>query len=85
MTAPSVYPKPVGWICVRPSADWLVQYTVDNLAEFFREIILSKLVTFQSPSIGWHRSRSHNAVIRVYDDAGNVIQTHEHTDEFKAW
>ena len=24
------------------------------------------------------RSRSHHAVICVYDDAGNVIQTHEH-------
>ena len=23
------------------------------------------------------RSRSHDAVIRVFDDAGNVIQTHE--------
>jgi hypothetical protein len=23
-------------------------------------------------------SRSHDAVIRVYDDAGNVIETHEH-------
>jgi hypothetical protein len=23
-------------------------------------------------------SRSHNAVIRVYDEAGNVIETHEH-------
>jgi hypothetical protein len=29
-----------------------------------------------------HRSRSHDAVIRVYDDAGNVIQTHEHKGEF---
>jgi hypothetical protein len=28
-------------------------------------------------------SRSHNAVIRVYDGAGNVIQTHEHAGEFK--
>jgi hypothetical protein len=27
--------------------------------------------------------RSHDAVIRVYDDAGNVIETHEHTGEFK--
>ena len=26
-----------------------------------------------------HRSRSHNAVIRVYDDAGNVIEMHEHS------
>jgi hypothetical protein len=30
-----------------------------------------------------HRSRSHRAVIRVYDDAGNVIETHEHAGEFK--
>ena len=30
-------------------------------------------------------SRSHDAVIRVYDDAGNVIETHEHTGDFKQW
>jgi hypothetical protein len=30
-------------------------------------------------------SRSHDAVIRVYDDAGNVIETHEHAGDFKAW
>jgi len=29
------------------------------------------------------RSRSHDAVIRVYDDAGNVIETHQHKGEFK--
>jgi len=28
-------------------------------------------------------SRSHGAVIRVYDDAGNVIETHEHKGDFK--
>ncbi len=28
-------------------------------------------------------SRSHDAVISVYDDAGNVIQTHEHAGDFK--
>ena len=32
-----------------------------------------------------HRSRSHHAVIHVYDDAGNVIQTHEHMGDFKDW
>jgi hypothetical protein len=32
-----------------------------------------------------HRSRSDRAVIRVYDDAGNVIATHEHKGEFKEW
>jgi hypothetical protein len=30
-------------------------------------------------------SRSHDAVIRVYDDADNVSETHEHTGEFKEW
>jgi hypothetical protein len=30
-----------------------------------------------------HRSRSHDAVICVYDDAGNVIETHEHKGEFQ--
>jgi hypothetical protein len=29
------------------------------------------------------RSRSYDAVIRVYDDAGNVIETHEHKGDFK--
>jgi hypothetical protein len=28
-------------------------------------------------------SRSHDAVIRVYDEAGNVIATHEHKGDFK--
>jgi hypothetical protein len=30
-------------------------------------------------------SRSEDAVIRVYDDAGNVIETHEHKGDFKEW
>jgi hypothetical protein len=40
-----------------------------------------------STAIGYAKffSRSHDAVIRVYDDAGNVIQTHEHAGEFKDW
>jgi hypothetical protein len=30
-------------------------------------------------------SRSHYAVIRVFDEAGNVIETHEHQGDFKEW
>jgi hypothetical protein len=30
------------------------------------------------------RSRSHRAVIHVYDEAGNVIETHEHAGESKS-
>jgi hypothetical protein len=28
-------------------------------------------------------SRSHNAVIRVFDQSGTVIETHEHAGDFK--
>jgi hypothetical protein len=40
-----------------------------------------------SNAIGYakHRSRSNNAVIRVYDEAGNVIEMHEHAGDFKEW
>jgi hypothetical protein len=31
------------------------------------------------------RSRSHDAVIRVYNEADNVIETREHTGDFKEW
>jgi hypothetical protein len=30
-------------------------------------------------------SRSHDAVIRVYDDAGNMFETHEQAGDFKDW
>jgi hypothetical protein len=30
-------------------------------------------------------TRSHAAMIRVYDEAGNVIETHEHAGDFKEW
>jgi hypothetical protein len=38
-----------------------------------------------SNAIGYaqHYSRSHDAVIRVYDAAGNVIATHRHKGDFK--
>ena len=38
-----------------------------------------------SPSVDYAQfySRSHDPVIRVYDDAGNVIETHDHKGEFK--
>jgi hypothetical protein len=32
-----------------------------------------------------HSSRSYDVVIRAYDAAGNVIETHEHKGDFKGW
>ena len=40
-----------------------------------------------SNAIGYakHYSRSHDVVIRIYDETGNVIETHEHAGDFKEW
>jgi len=32
-----------------------------------------------------HSSRSHDAVIRVYDAARNVVETHERKGDFREW
>jgi hypothetical protein len=38
-----------------------------------------------SDAIGYaeHHSRPHDAAIRIYDEAGNVIETHEHAGDFR--
>ena len=40
-----------------------------------------------SNAVGYAKfySRSHDAAIRVYGDAGSVIETHEHAGDFKEW
>jgi hypothetical protein len=40
-----------------------------------------------SNAVGYTKfySRSHDAVIRVYDAVGKVIETHEHKGDFKEW
>jgi hypothetical protein len=40
-----------------------------------------------SNAIGYAQfySRSHHAVICVYDDTGNVFETHEHKGDFREW
>jgi hypothetical protein len=42
---------------------------------------------FSSPRfrLAWFYSRSHDAVIHVYDETGNMIETHEHKGEFREW
>ena len=40
-----------------------------------------------SNAVGYaiHYSGSHDALIYVYDETGNVIETHEHKGDFKEW
>jgi hypothetical protein len=66
-----------------------------RLALFFQATRLRNALNFSgssptasssAPSAGKFakfRSRSHEAVIRVYDEAGNMIETHEHKGDFK--
>jgi hypothetical protein len=35
--------------------------------------------------VEWIFASAKRAVIRVYDEMGNMIQTHEHADDFKEW
>jgi hypothetical protein len=51
-----------------------------EVSKLFGGPILSNAVGYAE-----HYSRSYCAVIRVYDDAGNVIETHEHNGDFKEW
>ena len=53
-----------------------------------REIVFQIVISRANPignAIGYAKlfSRSHDPVIRIYDEAGNVIETHEHTGDFK--
>jgi hypothetical protein len=41
--------------------------------------------TLLAPGNAKFFSRSHDWVIRVYGAVGNVIETHEHTGQFKEW
>jgi hypothetical protein len=42
---------------------------------------------FNNNAVGYAKffSRSHDAVIRAYVEAGNVVETHKHTGDFKEW
>ena len=50
-----------------------------------RSIIINVTKMHPANAIGYaeHYSRSHDAVIRVYDEAGNVMETHGHKGDFK--
>ena len=57
---------------------------MQNGPSFLRKL-LHKDAIGKATDYAKHRSRSHRAVIRVYDEAANVIETHEHVGEFKEW
>jgi hypothetical protein len=65
---------------VRPRRDHRGVDLISDALSFGR---LWYLETRQAIGYAQFYSRSHDAVIRVYDEPGNVIETHEHAGEFK--
>jgi len=61
----------------------------DHDTQTHRELVYRPLQSTNAVSnaidYAMHSSRSHDAVIRVYDDTGNVIETHEHKGRFQEW
>jgi hypothetical protein len=70
---------------IRPRAD---KHGVDLISDALRfGSLWYSGANATSNAIGFVKffSRSHDAVIRVYDEAGKVIETHEHAGDFKEW
>ena len=66
---------------IRPRADRPGVALISDVLPFGR-------LWYNTPdnAIGYamHSSRSHDAAIRVYDAAGDVIATHEHAGDFRS-
>jgi hypothetical protein len=69
----------------------LAQFRKDHLGvDLISDVLQFSPLCFAGPnaisnaiSYAKFYSRSHDAVIRVYDEAGNVIETHEQAGDFK--
>jgi hypothetical protein len=70
---------------VRPRKDHRGVNLISNALPFGRLWYGEPDAVSNAVGYAMHRSRSHHSVICVYDDAGNVIETHEHVGNFKEW
>jgi hypothetical protein len=68
---------------IRPSKDHRGVDLISDVLPFGRLLYGGQNVIANAVGYAQHRSRSHGAVIRVYDAARNVIETHEHAGDFK--
>ena len=75
--------KPMPVYEVRPRKDQRGVDLISDALPFGRLWYGGQTLSATQSDYAKHRSRSHDAVIRVYDEAGNVIETHEHAGDFK--
>jgi hypothetical protein len=57
--------------------------TAEERAEFSGSVPIASSSATSAVGYAKFYSSSQDAVIRVYDEAGNVIETHEHAGDFK--
>jgi hypothetical protein len=70
---------------VRPRKDNRGVDLISNVLPFGRLWYGEPNAVANAIGYAMHSSRSHDPVIRVFDDAGNLIETHEHKGDFKEW
>jgi hypothetical protein len=68
---------------VRPRKDHRGVDLISDVLPFGRLWYDGPNATSNAVGYAEHCSRSHDAVIGVYDEAGYVIETHEHKGQFK--
>jgi len=84
MMRPSICPAISGRVYeVRPRKDHRGVDLISDVLPFGRLWYGKPNAVANAIGYAKFRSRSHDAVIRVYGAAGNVIETHEHTGDFK--
>ena len=70
---------------VRPRKDHPVVNLISDALPFGRLWYDGPVAVSNANGYTQNYSRSEGAVIRVYDAAGNVIETHEHAGDFQEW
>ena len=68
---------------VRPRKDKRGCDLISDVLPFGRLLYGEPNAVTNAIGYAMHSSRSHDAVIRVYDAGGNVIETHERKNYFK--
>jgi hypothetical protein len=68
---------------VRPRKDKRGVDLISDVLRFGRQCYWDPNAVSYAICYAKFRSRSHEAVIRVYDAAGDVIETHEHAGDFR--
>ena len=68
---------------IRPRKDKCGVDPISDALPFRSAVVCRPNATSNAVDYAKFCSRSHHALIRVYDAAGNMIQTHEHKGDFK--